>query len=156
MANDIIALFSFAGFLIGMFIASKTKEELKPGRKYFKTARRVLLLVTGLFILNYIEVDAWLLLAGGVLGYFMRKQLAYFGAALGAAATAKLANITAAFTFIYGMVEGTLEFEKGNKKAIIIVVLIFFIAYFALRFIGLEALANIPAGAMIVEALRKK
>jgi len=156
MIQEIVALIGFAGFLIGMIIASKTKEELKPGKKYFKIGKKCILILSALFMLNYLQTNPWLIIAGVAIGYFIRKPITYFGAAMGAAAATPLINIIGVFTFIFGMVEGTLEFNKEKKKSILIALALFFGTYVAFRIINMEVLANAAAGAMIVEAFRKK
>ncbi|MEM4245308.1 MAG: hypothetical protein QW404_01275 [Candidatus Nanoarchaeia archaeon] len=156
MIKEIIAAISFAGFLIGMIIASKTKEELRPGKKYFKFAKKTILILSALFLLNYIQVSWVLLLAGGVIGYFIRKPLSFYGTALGVATLTPLINITGAFTFLFGLVEGTLQLKEENKKTILIALALFFGTYTAFRIINMEIMANAAAGAMLVEAFRKK
>ena len=117
----------------------------------------MLLILSALFILNYVEVNTWLLIGGGVVGYFIRKNLAYYGTALGAATIAQLINITGAFTFLFGLVEGTLQYgNDSHKKTILTALALFFLTYIAFRIINMEVLANAAAGAMLVEAFRKR
>lgn len=156
MIKEIVAAIGFLGFLIGMVIASKTKEELRQGKRYFKIAKKALLLLTALFILNYIEVNTILILAGGVVGYFVRKPLSYYGTSFGAVVITPLINILGAFTFLFCIIEGTLQFERENRKKILIALALFFGTYVAFRIINMEVLANAAAGAMLVEAFRKK
>ncbi|MFH1331899.1 MAG: hypothetical protein ABIH63_01300 [archaeon] len=156
MIKELVALISFTGFILGMVIASKTKEEVRPGKKYFKIARRVLLILSALFILNYIQVNLWLIITGGVVGYFIRKTMTYYGTALGAATITQLINVAGAFTFLFGLVEGTLQYNQDKKKTIIMALILFFATYAAFRIINMEVMANAAAGAMLVEAFRKK
>lgn len=156
MIKEVVAAIGFAGFLTGMLIASKTKEELRPGKKYFKIGKRAILILSALFILNYIEVNILLLLAGGVVAYFIRKPLGYYGTALGAATLTPLINILGAFTFLFGLIEGTLQFGEKKGKTILIALALFFGTYIAFRIINMEVLANAAAGAMLIESFRKK
>lgn len=156
MIKELIAVIGFAGFLIGMLIASKTKEEVKPGKKYFKIGKRAILILTALFILNYIQINILLLVAGGMIGYFIRKPLSHYGTALGAVAITALINFLGAFTFLFGIVEGTLEYGGEKKKTMLTALALFFGTYIAFRIINMEVLANAAAGAMLVEAFRKK
>jgi hypothetical protein len=156
MIKELVAIIGFVGFLVGMIIASKTREEVIPGRKYFRFAKRAILIISALFILNYIQVYIPLIIAGGVIGYFIRKPMAYYGTALGAAITPSLITSVGAFTFLFGLVEGTLSLDKEKKKTVIMALALFFGTYVAFRIINLEVLANAAAGAMIVESFRKK
>lgn len=156
MINELVALVGFSGFVVGMLIASKTSEEVRSGKKYFKVARKALLLLSALFTLNYIQVSLPLLVAGGIAGYFIRKPLSYYGAALGASATTQLTNVMGALTFLFGVVEGTIQFNKEGKKTLLIGVALFFGTYIAFKVINMEVLANAAAGAMLMEAFMKK
>lgn len=156
MIKELVAIIGFLGFLIGMIIASKTQEEVKPGRKLLKTAKRTILILSALFILNYIQVYALLILAGGLIGYFIRKPITYYGTTLGGAAILPLINWLGAFTFLFGLVEGTLQYKEKKAKTILIAAALFFGTYIAFRIINMEVLLNAAAGAMLVEAFRKK
>jgi len=50
----LLILIVFSGWPIGVFIASKTKEELKAGKKWFKRIMMLcfVLVIASLFILN--------------------------------------------------------------------------------------------------------
>ena len=157
MIKELVAIIGFIGFLIGIIIAGKTQEEVKPGRKYLKVAKRAILLLSALVILNYIQVYFWLILAGAMIGYFLRRAITYYGMALGGASIAALTNWLGAFTFLSALVEGTLERKQGkNGKAILIAAALFFGTYITFRILNMEVLLNAAAGAMLVEAFRKK
>ncbi len=156
MINELVAGIGLIGFILGLLIASKTKEEVVPGRKYLKKAKRVVLLISALFIFNYIQVYLLLVLAGAVLAYFIRKPLVYYGATLGAAATIPLVSMIGALSFIFGLLQGSLDFNKETKKTILVSLLSFLFAYVSFRLINLEVLVNAVAGAMLAESIFKK
>ncbi len=156
MINELVALICLAGFILGLLIASKTKEEVVPGRKYLRAAKKIILVVSALFIFNYIQVYLLLVLAGAVIGYFIRKPLAYYGATLGAAVTIQFVSLIGSLSFIFGLLQGSLDFNKETKKIVIVCLLSFFFAYTAFKLINLEVLVNAAAGAMLTEALLKK
>ncbi|MFH1211289.1 MAG: hypothetical protein V1645_05250 [archaeon] len=157
MLKELVAVIGFIGFLIGIIIAGKTQDEVKPGRKYLKIAKRSILIISALLILNYIQVYFWFILAGMMIGYFLRKGMAYYGAALGGAAIPALVNWLGAFTFLFALVEGTIERkEEGNLKRLLMAFVLFVGTYIAFRILNMEVLLNAAAGAMLVEAFRKK
>lgn len=154
MIKEFVALIAFLGVVIGFFIYYKTREEVVSGKKYFLFARKALLLVSAFFVFNYIEIDALMIFIGLVIGYLLRRPLVYYGAVLGAVAIVPLVEIISIFTFLFGLVEGSLI--AGNKKNLLLASVFFFASYFAFKFINIEVLANVAAGAMVSAAFRKK
>lgn len=154
MIKEFVVAISFLGVLVGFLIYYKTREEIVSGKKYFLFARKALLLVSAFFVFNYIQVDALMIFIGLVIGYFLRRPLIYYGAVLGAVSIAQLIEIISIFAFIFGLVEGSLI--SGNKKNLLLAAVFFFASYFAFKFMNLEVLANVAAGAMVSAAFRKK
>src|SRR3989344_8438139 len=127
MINEII---SFLGLLVGYFLATKTKEELKDGEKYFKFVVYLTLLtliISLLMELNYVNVEFFIvLLIGIVLNYFIKRTYLFLGLSL-----AILDNILLSMIiFIFGLAQGSLDyikFKKVNYQDIIINLIIFII-----------------------------
>lgn len=115
MINLIISFIAFFGLIIGWFIAKKTKEELKEGRKYFNWLHKFLVLV---FIgsLIYFDFNIYLLALGVLVGYFIRRSYLYLGLV-----SFGFFNY---FIFLFGLSYSSLE-KYSNKK--LILCLIFFV-----------------------------
>ncbi len=101
----IIASFlAFFGQLLGVFLGYNSPEEFKEGKKYYWVLKQILLL---LIILSLIELS-WLFLVGLVLGYFFRREYAYFALAI------SNSLIATVLIFLYGLPYGTFIFQKKD------------------------------------------
>ena len=117
-------IISLIGQYIGYLLASKTKEELKQGEKYFKLICLILLLIIGIYSL-IISFNFILLITGLILGFLIRKEYLYFGL---------ISNnvFTASLIFIFGLPYGTLKYKNLNQLNfnLILFVFSFIIGYF--------------------------
>ena len=117
-------IISLIGQYIGYLLASKTKEELKEGEKYFKLTCLFLLLITGIYSL-IISFNIILLTIGLILGFLISKEYLYFGL---------ISNnvFTASLIFIFGLPYGTLKYKNLNQLNfnLILFVFSFIIGYF--------------------------
>lgn len=53
----IAGLIALLGYPIGMFIARMTKEELKPGRKYFVWISNIMIILSSAFALYFLNIN---------------------------------------------------------------------------------------------------
>ena len=117
-------IISLLGQYIGYILASKTKEELKQGKKYFKLTCLILLLLIGVYSLT-VSFNVILLVIGLILGFLIRKEYLYFGL---------ISNnvFIASLIFIFGLPYGTLKYKNLNQLNfnLILFVFSFIIGYF--------------------------
>lgn len=115
MINDIfIVIVSFIGLIVGMVIALYTKEELKPGEKYFTWFKRTVLLWIILLFVYYSRNELLFLMIGLIAGFMFRLNVyLYLGIALASSFMIMQELIVASLIFLFGLPYGTLK-AKGN------------------------------------------
>tara|TARA_Y100000310_G_C20676707_1_gene813514 strand:+ start:110 stop:580 length:471 start_codon:yes stop_codon:yes gene_type:complete len=74
-----LELLALLGLFIGWFIASKTKEELKPGKKYFNLICHIslsILIIGALYVLqsNITIINILALIVGGIISLLIIKK----------------------------------------------------------------------------------
>ena len=123
-----IYLISFLGLLLGYIIASKTKEELIQGKKYFNILASLILTALIIFLTTkifYIGIEFFIFLSMGItLNYFIKKAYFFLGLTL-IISNELVLNL---MIFIFGLAYGTLEyikFKKINYKLILINLVLF-------------------------------
>ena len=81
-----IYLISFLGLILGYIIASKTKEELIQGKKYFNILANLILITLIIFLTTkifYLGIEIFIfLLIGIILNYFIKKAYFFLGLTL--------------------------------------------------------------------------
>lgn len=125
------AILSFLGLIIGYILASKTKEELNPGKKWFIAISIIILLMLIIILFKkniYFNYEFFIsILIGLLLNYFIKRTYLFLGL------TAALLNENRLITiiiFIFGLSYGTLEyikFKNINYKSILINFILFII-----------------------------
>ena len=110
----LIAMIAFLGSLTGIILAKMAKEEVEPGRKYFRWLKRVLLLILTISLLSPIWSSyGWILpfIGGLVLSFFLKKRYLYLGFATVVASVISLNFflLVAMLVFLYGLPYGTLQ-----------------------------------------------
>src|SRR3989344_9222464 len=127
MINEIIG---FLGLFVGYILATKTREELKDGEKYFKIITYLMLIsliVILLNDLNYINLEFFIaVIIGIVLNYFIKRTYLFLGLSLAIINEVLLSVII----FVFGLAQGSLDyikFKKINHKDIIINFIVFII-----------------------------
>jgi len=170
MVNVLVLILSFLGLLAGVIVSHFTKEELKPGKKYFRLLEKVLLLAIS-FIIIFYAGDYFLFLIFGLLaGLIFRKVYFYFGLALPLASETFLVLLSS-LVFVFGLPHGTLltssskpikikpfvdliwAIFKEVKKEIIISANLFLVAILISVFLGYYPLLMFVSGALIVISL---
>jgi len=121
-------LVTFLALFLGMLLARLTKEELKPGDKYFKFAKVVLLIIitvislTISFLNRHIATFAIILILFIILFFTKkRKKETYIYALYGfiihySAGYINLFLLESSLIFIYGLIAGTLITKKFINK----------------------------------------
>jgi hypothetical protein len=117
---------AFLGLIIGLLLAHFTKEELKPGRKYFILLERALLFVLVIFLLYRAWHGFIFLIIAFVAGFMVFLGFSvvylYLGFSLLLAFTYNLtyAYYIVGMIFLLGLVYGALNYDRyRGKKAII-------------------------------------
>lgn len=115
MIKFLIFALSFLGLLAGIIISLFTKEELKPGKKYFMLFEKIILLSISLVIIFYVEDFFTFFILGLLAGFIFRRVYFYYGLALPLASGSFLL-ILSSLVFIFGLPEGSLLYYKLKKK----------------------------------------
>jgi len=159
MLDIIVFTLAFIGLLAGVIVSSFTKEELKPGRKYFLLLEKALLLAIGFLLIFYSETFSVLIVFGFFFGLLVRKYYLYFGLALPLASETFLV-LLGSLVFMFGLPHGTLLAErlklKQVKKEILISAALFIIGLLVSYFFGYLALLMFCAGALLASAISLK
>ena len=117
-------LISFLGQFIGWFIANRTEEELKDGRKYFLVLTN--LLIASLIIFSiYYSFNIYLLIIGLIIGFFINREYLFFSVL--AMRNDVLLN---SLIFIYGLPYGSLNYK--SIKILFMNIPLFFIPFLLL------------------------
>lgn len=123
----IYSFVSFLGILIGYFIAKSTKEELKPGMKYFIILELIILfLISSLFL--FYSPDLFLFIFGLLFGFVFRFEYFYFGIGLFSLIfNLDLSFLISSLIFIYGLPYGGILFYTKKIKLLFFHLILFFI-----------------------------
>ncbi len=136
-----VLILSFLGLIIGIFLGKVTKEEIKPGRKYFNYLQLLILItiiISLLFLVKFSLIFLLLLVIGFLFEIFVKyeKLYFYFGLyALFSYLTSKdYLVLASSLIFIYGLTYGTLVYENKKliNKTILISLVLFFITFLLL------------------------
>ncbi|MDP2908261.1 MAG: hypothetical protein Q8N77_00470 [Nanoarchaeota archaeon] len=154
MLTPFVIALSFLGILAGVIISKFTKEELKPGKKWFSMLENCLMLAIGIVIIFYTQEFSLFFMPGLVAGFFFRRVYFYLGMALPLASESFLVAL-ASLTFIIGLPKGTLlasELKNKDKikKEIFMSGVFFFAAAIASYLIGYEPLLIFASGALVM------
>lgn len=156
--NILIFALSFLGLLAGVILSCFTKEELKPGKKYFMLLEKILLLSISLIIIFYTKDFLLFLVLGIIAGFVFRKAYFYFGLALPLAFGSFLV-LMSSLVFIFGLPHGALlaiKLKKKNLKKEFILSGILFLAAALFSFIlSYAPLLMLCSGALIGISCRK-
>ena len=158
----LIAFLVFLGLIVGRILKSIAKEEIKPGKKYFRISGKIILAILILvFLYNNLNLFGFF---GLIIGFIVSSffQVVYFYLGLGlffSFFVSKEYNLlVASLTFIYGLFHGTLKIDNIKKILFNFVIfsipfLLFFIKEFILEYNSL--FFGIVLGALI-NFIRKK
>lgn len=151
MIKFLIFALSFFGLLAGIIIAFFTKEELKPGSKYFMLLEKVILLSISSVIVFFVRDFFLFFILGLFAGFVFRKTYFYFGLALPLVSKSFLL-ILSSLIFVFGLPNGSLLYFKLKKKFVkelIFSCIIFFIAVFISYFLNYAPLLMVVSGALV-------
>ncbi|MBT4174506.1 hypothetical protein HOC80_02950 [archaeon] len=138
----LIPIVAFLGLAAGILLKKTCKEEIKPGKPYFKILEKIILaiIIISIFHFNYTnDIYFYLLIIAGLgLGWLLSYNYLYFGIAL-----TTLNPLTAVLIFIYGLPRGTLKPEL--KKNIVLFALPFLLLLINYNFtsVAIGALTSI-------------
>jgi len=118
-------IIAFLGIIIGLILARFTKEELRPGKKYFIWFKKIILLIlvvtlihfslTKIFFIRDFVFTLIGLIIGLFVGYFFKKEYFYFGFVLYLLAYTSSFLFISILIFLFGLPYGTLLFTKKYK-----------------------------------------
>ena len=117
---------SFLGQFIGWFIANRTEEELKDGRRYFLILTTSLLALLISFSIYY-SFNVYLLIIGLIIGYLINKEYLFFGIL-----SMKNDILLNSLIFVYGLPYGSLNYK--SIRILLMNILLFFIPFLLLFF----------------------
>ena len=124
-------ILSFLGLIIGYILASKTKEELNQGKKWFiyiSTSALILLIIISFNDNIYFNYEFFIsILIGMLLNYFIKRIYLFLGLI---SITLSNNNLVTLIIFIFGLSYGTLEyikFKNINYKSILINLILFIV-----------------------------
>ena len=117
---------SFLGQFIGWFIANRTEEELKDGRRYFLILTTSLLALLISFSIYY-SFNVYLLIVGFIIGYLINKEYLFFGIL-----SMKNDILLNSLIFVYGLPYGSLNYK--SIRILLTNILLFFIPFLLLFF----------------------
>jgi len=159
MIKLLIFALSFLGLIAGVVLSFFTKEELKPGKKYFMLLEKVVLITISLIIVFYIGNHYSFFVLGFFAGIILKRVYFYFGVAL-SLASGPLLVLLSSLIFIFGLPRGTLLASNLNnnkiKKEIIISGILFLIAGLVSYFLSYAPLLMMCSGALIVSCASLK
>lgn len=126
MQNILPALIAFLGLAIGVIIAYFTKEELKPGKKYFSLARKLILIILiGVFVyFSTFNLYFFLnLVIGFITGHVLRKIYLYLSLAIVLAfrLNNEILMLVLSLVFIFGLFEAALMEKKITVNLILFI-----------------------------------
>jgi len=130
LINYLLAgLISFFGLIFGMILVSIAPEEQKPGRKYFILLQNLFFILSAVFFLIFLELNAIFIFLAVVLliVYFLkvkvenvkRSQSMYLILAVIFFLSLRSSNlflIEAVLIFLFGMPTGSLLFNRKKKN----------------------------------------
>jgi len=156
MIRFLVFALGFFGLLIGATLSLFTKEELKPGRKYFILLEKALLLAVSLVIVFYVKDFFVFFVLGFFAGFVFRRIYFYLGLALPLTLGSFLILLSS-LIFVFGMPHGTLiagELKKRKKivKEMVFSGIFFFVAILLAYFSGYKPLLMVASGALIAIA----
>lgn len=120
------AIVSFSGLIAGAILAFFTKEELKPGKKYFELLQKALLAAIAAVFVYY-------------LGLHLLVRIAIYAAVILLLATSKSINSSVA----YALLGAVFYFSSFSKQSFLIISSLIF-------------LYGLPAGSIIATSLIRK
>jgi hypothetical protein len=155
---------AFLGIIIGLILASRTKEELKIGKKYFILLGRLVFFTLIVFLLYKVSFN-FLIILFFILGIFfsfkLNKVYFYLGLTLLLSSFISESFLIAitSLIFIFGLVYGTLIYSR--KKINISFDLIYFLIPLILLFVkgfvvnNIEIFLSFVAGTLFFNFIKK-
>ncbi len=144
---------AFGGIFIGLFLAKYTKEELKPGRKYFITFYKMMLFLLIVYLLYFVTLDWYALffVLGFIVTLFFSNLYFYLGLAVFSSASLYMAF----FVFLLGLPYGTLLYSRKKLKNYLLYSFVFFVLSALVLLVDIVGINYFIAGALFSFFLRK-
>lgn len=149
-----VPLVSFLGLVAGMILAKVSPEEMGPGKRFFRVMRLSIILLLGVMLLYYSEMNLILLAIGIAIGFFLRLGYLYLGAAIVGAllASREALLMISSLVFMYGLPYGTLleSSKRMGTKRMLLFALVFAIPFLLLLLpIGSSHILSLTAGLLV-------
>jgi len=155
-----IFVYAFLGLLFGYILGRIAPEEIKPGKKIFRSLKDIILLLVFGLVLFFVPLDILMLVfvvVGFLLGFFIRDYYFYFGVVVWSMVDLFSGVLVAVLVFIFGLVEGTFKYKDYSlffKKLFYYVVPVVLIVLFNVE-LGSTYLSSIFLGFLLKEIIRK-
>lgn len=145
----LIFIIIFSGLLINLLLQKIAKEELKPGKKYFKIIEKIILFLLIIIILTQIKSYSYLLI-GVVIGFLIAMFTSIylfigFPLAISFLLTNNFILLISSLTFIYNILPKKFSYNY----------LLFFIPLIFIQFTPIDLLIGISAGSLFNYFIQK-
>ncbi len=118
-----LGIISFVGSIIGIILSKTIPEEVKPGEKYFKLLKKIILFLILLLPAYYFKISILFFIIGLIIAYILKKEWLFLGLVLVLSYQIKELNLVIiSLIFIYGLPYGTL---LKNKLDLVINLILF-------------------------------
>lgn len=149
MIKLLIPIIVFSGFLINLLLQKIAKEELKPGKKYFKIIEKIILFLLVITILTLTKSYLYLLI-GVIIGFLLAMFLSIylfigFPLAISLLLTNNFILFISSLTFIYNILPKKFSYNY----------LLFFIPLIFIKFTPIDLLIGISAGSLFNYFIQK-
>jgi hypothetical protein len=149
-----LAIYGYLGLIAGYFLTRISPEEMKPGNKYFKIGKIVIVFLIGVFTL-YLGTAyccgfkvIFPLVFGLILGMLFDKIYLILGFGI-ALASGNFATILASLIFLFGMFEASFSYDKNylfNSSMFYFLPVLIILSFNLDRFISSNAVLAIVGG----------
>ncbi len=145
----LISIIIFSGFFINLLLQKIAKEELKPGKKYFKIIEKIILFLLIIIILTQLKSYTYLLI-GVIIGFLIAMfTTIYLTIGLPLIISSLFSNnlilLTATLTFIYSILPKKFSYYY----------FLFFVPLIFIKYIPIDLLIGISAGSLFNYFIQK-
>ncbi len=124
------SLISFFGLILGIILIKIAPEEQKPGKKYFILLQNLFFILSIIFLLYFLKIDAGIIFLTAVLltvyfsrikikDHFRKSEFLYFLLAIIFFLSSKNTSLfltESVIIFLFGMPTGSLLFDRKKKN----------------------------------------
>ena len=150
--NILVVVIAFLGVVVGYILSKFTKEEIKPGRKYFIWLKKIILFILAIALLYNVWGDYWVLIGWVVFGFIVAFLInLYFFLGLALFSSFSISNdfvlLVAALVFMFGLPFGSLMKKLDILEGALLFALPFILVFFSN--VNTNLFSAISAGGLI-------